>query len=452
MKREFIKTVVLTCLVLSSLVLSAHIWNEKELWSADYSSFVHSLQNFFTGDDSVSPVSADELLYQSEFTPEFISLTYGSQKNIVYQASPDFPEVNRVAKEIVSSIEKDGSLITVTAEEYLNAYKTNSMMLKFSSWVNLTEFLKQEDAFFDAVANPVSDTLVIGIGASQTNYLTFMDLSSGRAYQMPVKITADAKAIEEQVLSANRNDSYAFELNFDTNTEDTERILFERFVPIVLEHTRVQKLRVEEVPYSSSYDGVFKAFHIVKNSARTYRDKTGAVNFIENRSTLTIHEQGSFRFEATELGAGITLSNRPQRDSVTEFVNLLYRSIVPGGDGYLSLLSSHTEGSKTVYEFWYYTPNGALYQKEKPAVRVVCENGTIVEYDQTVLRLTVEEGTETVTGVIEAYDCLYNQPDFSEKSTQKIESMFPCYALENGQLSVGWFCRFSDDSVTFVQP
>ncbi len=450
MKREFIKTVVLTCLVLSSLVLSAHIWSEKELWPMGYSSFVHSLGNFFGGGNSESPANAEELLYQSEFTPELISLTYGSKKNIVYQASPEFSEVNHAVADIVSSIEKDGSLTTVTAEEYLNAYKTNSMMLKFPSWVNLTEFLKQGDAFFDSVANPVSDTLVIGIGGSQTNYLTFMDQSSGRAYQLPVKLTVDEKAIEERVLAASQNDSYAFELNFDTKTEDTERILFERFVPIVLEPARVQKIQVEPVQYSSAYDGVFKAFHIVKNSARTYRDKTGAILFIENRSTLKINEQGAFRFEVTDREAGISLSDRSQQDAVNEFVNLLYRSMVPGSDGYLSLFDSYTEGNKSVYEFWYQTPNGALCLEERPAVRVVCEGGAIVEYDQVVLRLFVTDATETVSGVIEAYDYLYNQPDFSEKSQHKIESMFPCHILKNGQPSAGWLCRFSDDSITLI--
>lgn len=452
MKREFIKTVVLTCLVISSLVLSAHIWYEKELWSADYSSFVHSLENFFAGETSKNPADSDELLYWSEFTPEFISVTYGSQKDIVYQASPGFPAVNGMVKQIVSSIEKDGNLTTITAEEYLNAYKTNSMMLKFPTRVNLAEFLKQEGAFFDASVTPVSDTLVIGVGSSQTNYLTFMDASSGRAYQLPVKLTADTAAIEEHVLSAGQTDSYAFELNFDTKTEDAERILFERFVPIVIDPSPVQEIRVEKVPYSSAYDGVFKAFRIVKNSARTYRDKTGAINFIENRSTLKINEEGSFHFEATESEAGIALSNRSQKIAVTEFVNLLYHSMVPESDGYLSLFDSRTEGGKTVYEFWYQTQNGPLYQKENPAVRVVCENTNIVAYDQTVFNLKVGENPQSVPGVIEAYDYLYKQPDFSEKSKLKIQSMFPCRVVENGQVSVGWFCRFSDESVTFFQP
>ena len=451
MKRELIKTVVLTCLVLSSLVLSAHIWYEKELWSADYSSFVHSLENFFAGDGNENPADTDELLYWSEYTPEFISLTYGSQKNIVYQASPDFPQVNSMVADIVSSLQKDGNLTTVTAEEYLNAYKTNSMMLKFPARVNLAEFLKKEDAFFDASVNPVSDTLVIGIGSSQTDSLTFMDASSGRAYQLPVKLTADVGGIESRVLSVGQTDSYAFELNFDTKAEDTERILFERFVPIVLESANVHQLVAETVPYSSSYDGVFKAFHIVKNSARTYRDKTGAINFIENRSTLKINEEGSFHFEATDREAGVALSDRSEKVAVTEFVNLLYRSMAPESDGYLSLLRSYTEGSKTVYEFWYQTPNGGVYLEE-PAVRVVCENKTVVEYAQTVLNLIVTDTVETVPGVIEAYDYLYKQPDFGEKSKLKIRSMFPCHILKDGQISAGWLCRFSDDSATFFKP
>ncbi len=451
MKRELIKTVVLTCLVLSSLVLSAHIWYEKELWSADYSSFVHSLENFFSGGENKNSANSDEVLYWSEFTPEFISVTYGSQKNIVYQASPDFPKINGMVEGIVSSLEKDGTLSTVTAEEYLNAYKTNSMMLKFQNRVNLAGFLKQEDAFFDADVTPVSDTLVIGIGSSQTNYLTFMDLSSGRAYQLPVKLSVDTKAVEEYVLSSGQTDSYAFELNFDTKTEDTQRILFERFVPIVLEPVFMQGLQVEYVPYSSSYDGVFKAFRIVKNSARTYRDKTGDINFIENRSTLKINEQGTFHFEVTDREAGIALSDRSEKIAVAEFVNLLYGSMVPESDGYLGLSNTYSESGKTVYEFWYQTKNGSLYQKE-PAVRVVCENGTIVKYDQTVLSLKVTNASETVSGVIEAYDYLYKQPDFSQKSKLKIQSMFPCHILEDGQIGAGWFCRFSDESVTFYKP
>ena len=447
MKKEFIKTVVLTCLVISSLVLSAHIWHEKELWSLDYNSFVHSLKNFFAGDRVEEQGEDLDVQYWSQISPEFVSFTYGSQRTVYYHASPDFPDVYRMVSDILNSVEKGGSLVTITEEEYLNAYKTNSMMLKFPSRVNLQELLGKEDAFFDTVTNPISSTLVIGISDSQTNYLTFLDDSSGRAYRLPVSFTVEAEKIREQVISSNQNISFAFELNFDTDAGDSDRILFERFVPMVLEAPDVQTVKAEKVPYSSSYDSVFKAFHIVKNSARSYRDKEGDIHFIENRSILKIREDGAFSFEANDPEAGIALGGKSEKEAVTEFVNLLYQSMTPESDGYLVVLSHYDQDDQHVYEFIYHTPNGFLYQKDQPAVRVVCQNGVVMKYEQTVLQLEVGEKVAMPTGVIEAYDYLYQQPDISDMSKHRIKSMVPCNVMEDGLISIGWFCQFSDGSV-----
>ena len=52
--KEFIKTIILTGLVICSLVLSAKIWFSKELWPDGYNSF-HSARksNVFSGIFSV---------------------------------------------------------------------------------------------------------------------------------------------------------------------------------------------------------------------------------------------------------------------------------------------------------------------------------------------------------------------------------------------------------------
>ncbi|MBR5240110.1 MAG: hypothetical protein IKW04_06015 [Clostridia bacterium] len=452
MKKEFIKTVVLTCLVISSLVLSAHIWHEKELWSSDYNSFVHSLKNFFAGERGEEQGDSLDVQYWSQISPEFVAFTYASQRTVYYHASPGFPEAYRTVSDLLSSIEKNGDLVTITEEEYLNAYKTNSLMLKFPSRVNLQELLGQGDAFFDTVANPISSTLVIGIGDSQSNYLTFLDDSSGHAYRLPVKISATSDQIREQVAGNSQNSSYAFELNFDTNTGGSERMLFDRFVPMVLEAPKVQTLTAEPVAYSSSYDSVFKAFHIVKNSARSYQDKAGVIHFIENRSILNIWEEGAFSFEANDPEAGIGLGGSSEKEAVTEFVNLLYKNIVPESEGYLVVLSHYDEGNQHVYEFMYHTPNGFLYQENQPAVRVVCEGGVIMKYEQTLLSVQTGEPVTMSTGVIEAYDYLYKQPDISDRIKYSIKSMVPCNMLKDGTIAVGWFCQFSDGSVTGFIP
>lgn len=452
MKKEFLKSVVLTLLVISSLVLSANIWYEKELWSMDYSSFVYSLKNIFKRESSVSFSDTEELMTWCKFSPEFVSFTYGSQKMIVYDASPDFPEAYQTASDILSSLEKEGGMVSVTDEEYVNAYKTNSMMLKFPSDISLSELLHVEDAFFDSAKDPYASTIVIGIDDSQTNYLSFLDTNTGHAYRMPVKTSAVTEEIRKKIENSNQNVSFAFELNFDRKQDEAERILFHRFVPISLGEHHIRSLKAEPVPYSSQYDGIFKAFRIVKNSARTYRDKENNIHFIENRSTLKISEQGAFLFEANEKESGILLSGGEESDSVLEFVNLLYQNIAPQSDAFMTLYQKKTVGSETVYEFQYRTKNGGLYLKDMPAATVTLENGAIVKCEQQLYTVTITGGTDRTTGVIEAYDFLYNQPDFSEKSKLSIKSMVPCHILTDGQMKAGWICEFSDRSQTYFIP
>ncbi|MBO5408441.1 MAG: hypothetical protein J6A61_03425 [Clostridia bacterium] len=452
MKKEFFKTAVLTCLVISSLMLSVHIWYEKELWSLDYSSFVYSLKNLFEKENSGKFSSTDELIYWSEFSPEFISFTYGSQKVVTYNSSPEFSEAARVVSSAVSSLTKEGDIVSVTEEEYLNTYKTNSMMLKFPVEINLLEFLKQEEDFFDTIREPYVNTVVIGIDESQTNYLSFLNNHTGHAYRMPVKTDVDSVAISQAILASNQNSSFAFELNFDVKKDDSERILFHRFVPITLEEQALQSIEAKPIFYSSNYDGIFKALGIVKNSARTYRDKEGTVHFIENRSTLKIFEDGAFSFEATDPEAGVSLSNRDEKQAVLEFVNLLYQNIAPKSDAYLSLQSIRTIEGKKEYNFIYQTQNGALCLEEGPAVQVLAENGVILKYDQHLLEVSLAGNTTNTTGVLEAYDSLYNRPDFSQKSKLTIRSMFPCHILGENGITVGWICGFSDQSFTYFIP
>ncbi len=452
LKKEFLKSVVLTCLVISSLVLSVNICYEKELWSMDYSSFVYSLKNLFTRESGGTFSDTDELMRLCQYSPEFVSFTYGSQKMIVYDASPGFSEAHQTASEILSSLKKEGSIVSITDEEYLNTYKTNSMMLKFPSDISLLDFLKQEDAFFDSVKDPSASTLVVGIDDSQSNYLSFLDQKTGHAYRMPVKTDADAQAIEQKILASGQNASFAFELNFDRKQDDAQRILFNRFVPITLGETAICSMSAEPIYYSSDYDGVFKAFDIVKNSARTYRDKDNTIHFIENRSTLKIFEKGGFRYEATDKESGIGLSEQEETRAVTEFVNLLYRNIAPGSDAFLTLSYEKNEGSKKQYQFQYHTKNGSLYLKDGCAVTVTVEGGAIVAYEQSLYAVTLTGAQETTTGVIEAYDSLYNQPDFEKKSKLTVKSMLPCHILEEETIRAGWVCRFSDNSLSYFIP
>lgn len=452
MKKEFFKTVVLTFLVISSLVLSANIWYEKELWSMDYSSFVYSLKNILRRDSVSNFSDIDELMRLCKFSPEFVSFTYGSKKMVLYDASPGFSEAYQTASEILASLEKEGGMVSITDEEYLNAYKTNSMMLKFPSDISLQELMNRDDAFFDLTKEAKVSALVVGIDDSQTNYLSFRDTATGHAYRMPVKSSVNIEGIRQKIEASNQNASFAFELNFDRKQDDAERILFQRLVPITLGDHSLRDIELKPITYSSQYDSIFKTFRIVKNSARTYRDKENTIHFIENRSTLKIFESGAFSFEADEKESGIQLNGRAEEDAVVEFVNLLYQNLASESEAFLAVSSKQATGAGTCYEFGYRTKNGVIHGKDQPFLSVTVEDGAIMKFAQQLYSVAFTGGTETITGVIEAYDFLYNQPDFPEKSKLSIQSMQPCHILTEGVLKCGWACKFSDGSLSYFIP
>ena len=150
MRKEIYKNVVLILLIVSSVVLTFNIWFVKELWSADYSSFLYSFQNIFDS-RGTSDKTADELVIRSENLPSYITLTLNSKKMISYLGSESFPRLEEIFSEISAAIVKAGSAYELSSDDFLAAHKTNSMLIRFMSPISLPEYLKKESDFFDNI-------------------------------------------------------------------------------------------------------------------------------------------------------------------------------------------------------------------------------------------------------------------------------------------------------------
>jgi len=441
MRKETYKNVILILLIVSSVVLTFNIWFVKELWSVDYSSFLYSFQNIFTSKDA-GDKTTDELILRSKNSPAYIALTLNSKKIISYLGSDTFLKLEEIFSEITGVIVKDGSLFEITHEDFLAAHRTNSMLIRFMAPVSLTDYIKKDGDFFDGLRNPHVGSFIINV--SDTKQLYFKDEATDKSYRLPI-VYDDRKYRPElgKLLEAEElTDSFAFELNMDKKKPEDDRILFDSYAAMDISGSSISKLEVTPVVYNShkSYDPIFKAFNIARNSARPYRDKDNVINFIENHSTFKISNNGSFVYEASKQSQGIPLNGDDELDRVVRFVNLLYDSSLPDSDGFLRVSDIKRENEENIYNFDYMTENGRVYFSDRNAVTLTVRDGNITMYRQFLCSIRQTGAYLPVANFMKAYDSVYKIDLTGIEKDFTIKNIYPANIYPD---KIGWVAEFS---------
>ena len=454
MKKEFFKTAILNILVFLSLILTFNIWFDKELWPQGYSSFVYSLENIFPFLSDDVYIENPAISEESEFGLEWIAVSNGGHRNIIYFGDGDFHSFNSALNSVKTSLTKAGDIYEITAEDFKNASKTKSITLKFNSTVNLSRYLGSEAGFFN---NIVPETKLMLLTSSEdsslTRYIYFKDYRN-LYYKMPVKYSEESlsKLISKRISNSKSSDYYAFELNFDKGAKGLERILFDSFVPLTTSTKSIYKTQVVRIKNDSenTFDEVFKAFGIKKNSARSYRDTDNVLNYIENYASLKIREDGYFSYETTDHEKSVYLGKNDTKEDVIKFANSLYQNIIETESMLVLKDIEEKKDGETIYNLIYSDGNAHLYLDGIYGASVSVKDGYISKYSQYPLIL--KEGTDAFfTGsVIEAYDKIYKTDLWQDKKDLTIEKILPVNFYNGNETVLRWYIEFSDGSKEFL--
>ena len=462
MKKEFFKTMLLYFLVIFAVLLTASIWSGKELWSFDYSSFLHNMKNvqsiryIFSGDETGEYIPKIKIDQSDLYKFEWISLCENSSRNIVYSGEESFTGFLDIIEEIKGNISRAGTISYVSDSDYRNAFKSNGIGLKFLSQVSLTDYLKCSNDFFDILTHPYADCVFITVSEdSQAKYLYFYDYKTNQNYRLPVDFNSQkiVEKIRPQIKSSSLSDSFSFELNFDKKNEDVERIPVESLVPVTLSERFIYKLSAELLNYdisSSVYDGIFKKFNIKKNSARSYTDNENTISFIESHATLKIYKNSSFTYEAGEDYNGISIGSSDELADAVLFVNSLYKDCFDN-DVILSLKNISSYDGIKEYEFCYTIGSNILSSKEGSDVVMRVKDGNIIYYKQRFMNIVNTHEAFSVGSLVNAYDAVYNEGLDVSKAELKIVSMYPVNVIyEDGSVMQKWCVEFSDGTFEYL--
>ncbi len=458
MKKEFFKTMLLYLLVFVAIFLTASIWSGKELWSQDYSSFLHNIRkSAFSSDDyGGSYMTKTELQSDDFYSIEWISLSYNGSRSVKYLGEEDFDGAYDIVNTLKGDISRAGTISYVNNDDYVNAFKGSGIAVKFSSYISLADFLRCEQNFFDILKFPRVNTVFITVSSdSSTKYLYFYDYETKQNYRLPVDFDGNniAELMSFEAKTAALSDSFSFELNFDKKNEDMERIQVESLVPVTLSDRSIFDISASKVLYSAAdntYDSIFKKFNIKKNSARSYTDNENTISFIESHATLKIYKNGSFTYEVGESFAGVALGNPDESAGAVLFANTLYKECVDT-EAFLTLKRIKEEDGFTQYEFSYATDSASLYSEEESAAVMKVKNGNVIYYKQLLLDITKSEHEIPVGSLINAYDEIYNIGLNLKKADLKIVDLHPVNVyIKNGSVTQKWYIEFSDGSFEYL--
>lgn len=454
MNKEFFKTAILNILVFLSLILAFNIWFDKELWPQGYSSFVYSLENIFPFLSDDIYIENPAISEESEFGLEWIAVSNGGHRNIIYFGDGDFNTFSSALNSVKTSLTKAGDIYEITADEFKNASKTKSITLKFNATVNLSSYLGTDAEFFN---NIVPETKLMLLTSSEdsslTRYIYFKD-SRELYYKMPVKYGEESlsRLITKRISNSKSSDYYAFELNFDKGAKGLERILFDSFVPLTTNTKSIYKTQVLSVKNDSqnTFDEVFKAFGIKKNSARSYKDTDNVLNYIENYSSLKIHENGYFSYETTAHEKGVYIGKSDPKEDVLKFANSLYQNIIETNNMLVLKDIEEKESGETVYKLIYSDSKVHLYLDGIYGALVTVKDGYISAYSQYPLILKESTDAFFTGSVIEAYDEIYNTDLWQDKKELTIEKILPVNFYNGNETVLRWYIEFSDGSKEFL--
>lgn len=400
MKKEQIKSITLTLLVMLNLVLGSNILLDKKLWPYGYNFF--NIANF--------PIiqwfknKPDE---QREFQkivhltlPAKIIFNTGDQATrfSVNSNNAEYNTIIEYCNEILGVVLglPEEKIIGVTSEEWFSSLMSDSIYLNYYTEYDTQLFANFLGLRNTEVFNKVKSFSNVVISLSDNVTVYFEDIESNKYYKIKTgRRFADFKEIADDIV-ANKDDNvskeyainYSFDLNFDKAFGEQKTII-DSMVPIYSNVSKVPVVFSKEVLMNSGNTGInelAKVFNVKANTARRYTEADETIVYVENNATLKIHSNGMIEYKARDNGIQLSNSGGMYNNisKLNEFVGRINSVIGINDSIYLSSKASRDENVITFDYVCEGMPVKINIDDMKNAVYCEISDGYIKEYKHII--------------------------------------------------------------------
>ena len=415
MKKERIKNIALTVLVIMNIVLGSKILNDKKLWPSGYNFFSGEnfpVINFFVKDSGEEKgtfegahrlTRPEKIIFNTGDQTTRFSLTSNTQS--YYDVSENCDEI------IVTALSNtESSISEVEKDEWFSALMTKSLYLSYFTEYKLPLFAKFFGVHESALSDHVSEFSNVVITLSDNVSVYIEDLTTDRYYRVKTgRKFEDFKAYVEE-LTANRdvNDeggnaiNYSFDLNFDKAFGEQKTII-SSLVPIYSNTQNAPAVNISSPLENADADGavinkIVRAFNVNANAAKRYTEADATVVYVENNATLKIHTNGMVEYRARDDGILLSESDESYNTvlKLNEFISKVNTAAGVNDNMYLSSELSDDMSEVTFDYICEGMPVDISWGDAKNAVFCEISGGHIKEYRQ-ILRNYEKNGEYVMT-------------------------------------------------------
>lgn len=442
--KETFKTIILTGLVISTLVLSSKIWLSEELWPEGYNSFLSGIFSFLKSNN------ADSLDLSQIYYPKQILVSKNERSKIVTTNDDRYEELNNLLKNHIKTALLNGETSTATDEEFKIKCKSDSLFIGLYSYIS---FEMLADYYGADITNTVSDINHVKyiLFCPQEDSLGFgiyvKNNESGKIFKITVsEDIKDLKNLMDKILSkvneGTVSASFAFENNFDKKAEGEEsKILLDSYMLINLSESSVPNIKALNLLDSSfeSFEQLSRYFGVNTNTARRFTDTFGTVNLVENFGTLKFYNDGLLEYTSIDSGIDLNSNISSDYDAVklagefTEGVNNLFS--LPENNNYV--FAGVTEDENNIYTVSFdilykgvpVVLNKELSNKEilTHPIEIKIKNNRIISYRQLFCGFESSGDKLTVPNMISVLDKFYLTFDVKNNPDIIIDDIYNIY-------------------------
>ena len=466
-RRELFKTVILTCLVISSVILASKIWFTEELWSDGYNSFSYKsaffskISSWFKREPSVKALD-----YNQIFFPKQLMLTQGETVILLNPADDNYNKISEDIKQILGKMFEDFSASEITPQELQKVCKTTSVFVDFynnTSFKMLGDYFGVENSGETAEIANVRQLLI----SCEEPAVYARNNQSGKIYKVIFK--GDVKELNEKVTSAAKSKgegqklySYAFENGFDIAHEDPgapKKMLLDSYIIVNINSESVPKIETYSLISERNTDldaSLLQIFDMSLNTSRPFSETDGTINYIENYAKLRINRNGLFEYDSMDSDKGIELGGGINSDydiikktgEFLEKVNAI--NTLPQGNNYVF---NRLEKKENRYELYFdLTFRGIPVILNRASgtesnVKIIVDGTRIISYKQNFIAGKNAGGKFEIKNMINALDDFYSVYDTGAVENVKISDMYNTYYYnpQTKDMSVIWVVALSNN-------
>lgn len=455
MKKEQLKSFILTVLILIAVFLTTQIWFDKKLWPNGYN-FFNSIEKMPVVGQIIDKFSTNKALNTAS-SFEDIMLPYrmivsgaNNARSVYLQDSSEYTVIKEKAFDVLDHLYATDipKYTVISGGEWFQSLKGNSILMDYGTTMNLKLMLqirKKPDSAISTLIEGFSEIIITPNDTESGGVYVYMrDNKSESYYRFSIAYDKQEvrNIIETYIGQKQQKYAFAFELNLQKTDKSidvpVDRMYLDPLVLLPLD--RVEKKPVLHMgnPFlkdvnTTVYEQVVQAFDLQPNNLRRSVNSNGTVSYIENKATVDISPNGRIDYKAVDENSGMLAETLYDKvNLVWEIASKQYNITVPNQPFVARInsdLSATNQENVSITMNYLY---GGIPIIVDPAsagndscITAEFSENRLIKFSMLVRSIQKLEENSDAPFVLEALDKIY---PIAHKNEQ-IDKVFTCYVV-----------------------